>query len=121
MFMSNVLSRLEAVMGIQIVSVLASSYISKLTSSSGVTELQQEFDEEGKNIALPDPLIDPICYVEEVIAQWSRGHSDRLPTWRQLFLVLQDIGLPELSQQMEAFMKGKNYLQLKRFGANNET
>ncbi len=106
--MSNVLFRLEAVMGIQIVSVLASSYISKLTSSSGVTELQQEFDEEGKIIALPDPLIDPIRYVEEVISQWSRGHSDRLPTWRQLFLVLQDIGAPELSQQMEAFMKGKN-------------
>ncbi len=95
-------------MGIQIVSVLASSYISKLTSSSVVTELQQKFDEEGKNIALPDPQIDPICYVEEVIAQWSRGHSNRLPTWRQLFLVLQDIGVPELSQQMEAFMKGKN-------------
>ncbi len=94
-------------MGIQIVSVLASSYISKLTSSV-VSELQQEFDDEGKNIAFPNPLIDPIRYVEEVIAQWSRGHSDRLPTWRQLFLVLQDIGVPELSQQMEAFMKGKN-------------
>ncbi len=81
-------------MGIQIVSVLADSYISKLTSSSGVNELQQKFDEEGKKIALPDPLIDPICYVEEVVAQWSRGRRDRLPTWRQLLSVLQDIGVP---------------------------
>ena len=89
-FISNVLSRLEAV-GIQIVSVLANSH-SQLAKSTGVV--------------LPDldPRKDPVRYVTRVIFTWrERDH----PTWQQLLDVLQDIGLTELSQQIDAFMRGE--------------
>ena len=58
-FPRNALSRLEAVMGIQIVSVLAKLH-SPLTSSSGV-KLQRR-----KN-RLPDPNEEPAQYVVEVV------------------------------------------------------
>ena len=103
-FPRNVLTRLEAVMGIQIVSVLAERH-STLTSSSGV-ELQPLVD-DGDEIALPDPNTKPSKYVEEVILRWSAGRSHRRPTWRQLLIVLQDIGLVQLSQQIQEFIKGK--------------
>ena len=92
-------------MGIQIVSVLAECH-STLTSSSGV-ELQPRVDDDGDEIALPDPNTKPAKYVEEVILQWSAGHSRRSPTWRQLLTVLQDMDLIQLSQQIEEFIKGK--------------
>ena len=104
-FPRHALTRLEAVMGIQIVSVLAKLH-SPLTSSSGV-ELQRRVDHYGDKIALPDPDEEPDQYVVELVLQWSAGHSRRPPTWRQLLTVLQDIGLVLLSQQIEEFLKGK--------------
>ena len=104
-FPHNVLTRLEAVMGIQIVSVLAELH-STLTSSSGV-ELQPCVDDYGDEIELPDPNMEPAQYVEEVILQWSAGRSRRSPNWRQLLTVLQDMDLIQLSQQIEEFIKGK--------------
>ena len=92
-------------MGIQIVSVLAESH-STLTSSSGV-ELQPYVDHHGREIELPNPNTEPAKYVEEVMLQWSAGHSRRPPTWRQLLTVLQDMDLIQLSQQIEEFIKGK--------------
>ena len=105
-FMSNVLSRLEAVMGIQIVSTLANIH-SQLMSASGVQLKEQ--NEYGHQIVLPDPQRDPGRYVEEVFSQWSAGCSHRPPTWRHLLEVLRDIGLLELSQQIDTFMKGKDW------------
>ena len=96
--MSNVLSRLEAVMGIQIVSALANIH-SQLTTASGV-QLQDY---------TPDPDRDPGQYVVEVFSQWSAGHSHRPPTWRELLKVLRDIGQLELTQQIDTFMKGKDW------------
>ena len=106
-FPHNVLTRLEAVMGIQIVSVLAERH-SALTSSSGV-ELRPHVDYDRHEIALPNPNTEPAKCVEEVIFQWSTGRSHRFPTWRQLLTVLQDIGLVDLSQQIQEFIKGKNH------------
>ena len=103
-FPRHALTRLEAVMGIQIVSVLAELQ-SPLASSSGV-ELQRRVD-YGRQIALPDPDEEPAQYVVEMVLQWSAGRSRRPPTWRQLLTVLQDIGLVPLSQQIEEFLKGK--------------
>ena len=103
-FPRNALTRLEAAMGIQIVSVLAKLH-SPFTSSSGV-ELQPH-NKYGWVIALPDPDEEPAQYVVEVVLQWSAGRSRRPPTWRQLLTVLQDIGLVPLSQQIEEFLKGK--------------
>ena len=93
-------------MGVQIVSVLAEHH-STLTYSSGV-ELQPHVH-RGREIALPDANTEPAKYVEEVILQWSAGRSCRSPTWRQLLTVLQDIGLVDLSQQIQEFIKGKNH------------
>ena len=104
-FPHNVVTRLEAVMGIQIVSVLA-EHCTTLTSSSGV-ELQPRVDHRGREIALPDPSMKPAKYVEEVMLQWSAGRSRRSPTWRQLLTVLQDMDLIQLSLQIEEFIKGK--------------
>ena len=59
-------------------------------------------------MALPDPQRDPVLYVEEVIVQWSKRRSLRPPTWKQLLEVFQEMGLREMSQQIEAFMRGKN-------------
>ncbi len=84
-------TKFEAVMGIHIVSVLASNH-SKLTTSARV-KLQQRYYEWGAKISLPDPKTDPVQYVEEVIIQWSLEYSDILPTWAHLLEVLQDIGL----------------------------
>ena len=90
-------------MGIQIVSALANIH-SQLTTTSGV-----QLSEYGRMIVLPDPLRNPGWYVEEVFSQWSAGHSHRPPTWRHLLEVLRDIGLVELNQQIDTFMKGKDY------------
>ena len=102
--MSNVLSRLEAVMGIQIVSALANNHSQLM---NGVQLKEQ--DEDGKEIVLPDPQSHPDRYVKVVFSQWSAGRSHRPPTWRHLLEVLRDIGLLELSQQIDAFMKGKDW------------
>ena len=104
-FPHNVVTRLEAVMGILIVSVLADHHTT-LTSSSGV-ELQPRVDHRGHEIALPDRSTKPAKYVEELMLQWSAGRSHRSPTWRQLLTVLQDMDLIQLSLQIEEFIKGK--------------
>ena len=91
-------------MGVHIVSVLANIHY-QLTSTSGV-QLQSQLDEDGDEIELPDPQTAPGEYVEELIYQWSAGHSPRPPIWSELLQVLQDIGQLELRQQIEAFMKG---------------
>ena len=93
-------------MGIQIVSALANNH-SRILNASGV-QLQEQ-DEYGWEIVLPDPQSDPGRYVEEVFFQWSAGHSIRPPTWRHLIEVLRHIGLLELSQQIDTFMKGKDW------------
>jgi len=87
-------------MGIPIVSVLAKLHY-PLTSSSGV-KLQSRY-----GIAFPDPDEESAQYVMEVVLQWSDGRSHRPPTWRQILTVLQDIGLVQLSQLIEDFLKGK--------------
>ncbi len=89
-FPPDVLLRLDAVMGIRIVSVLAKSF-SQLTQFIGVE--------------LPDldTQSDPVYYVNLIIATWHRLHH---PTWQQLLDVLKDIGQTELSQQIDAFMRG---------------
>ena len=92
-------------MGIQIVSALANIY-SQLTTTSGV-QLQKQ-DEYACQIVLPDPRTDPGQYVEDLFSLWSAGHSHRPPTWRHLLELLQDIGLQELSRQIDTFMKGKD-------------
>ncbi len=82
-------------MGIRIVSVLANS-LYQLAQST--------------RIKLPDlmPQRDPVYYVNLVIATWHRLHH---PTWQQLLDVLHDIGQRELSQQIDAFMRGKLILK----------
>ena len=94
-------------MGIQIVSALANIH-SELMLTSGV-RLQEQLNRYGRKLVLPDPQTDPGRYVEEVISQWSTGHSHRPPTWRHLLEVLRDIGLLELGQQIDTFMKGKDW------------
>ena len=93
-FPYNVVTRLEAVMGIQIVSLLTKHH-SKLTSSSGVELLPRYY--HGLEVELPDANREPAKYVEEIIFLWSTGHSHRFPTWGELLTVLQDIGLVDLS------------------------
>ncbi len=77
-------------MGIRFVSVLANS-LSQLAQSTGV-ELS-DLDRQNN----------PVYYVHLVIATWHRLHH---PTWQQLLDVLKDIGQAELSQQIDAFMRG---------------
>ena len=100
-FPFNVLNRLEAVMGIEIVSVLA-KHSTELASSFGV-----KLKQVNHFIGLPDSQRDPERYVEEVISQWSDGNSHRPPTWEKLLVGIQDIDLLQLSQSIENFMKGK--------------
>lgn len=108
-FVFNVLSRLEAVMGIQIVSVLANKY-SVLETSSGV-KLMDRFDSRKGEVTFTYSEKNPVLKVREITRQWLWGRSHRPPTWKQLLDVLQDIDLTELSQQIEAFMKGNTILQ----------
>ena len=91
-------------MGIHIVSVLANIHY-VLSTTSGV-QLQSQVGEYGRRIPLPDLQRAPGHYVEEVISQWSIGHSPHPPTWRELLQVFQDIGQLKLRQQIEAFMLG---------------
>ena len=91
-------------MGIQIVSALANIHYQLITG----VQLQEQ-NRYGRRIILPDPQTHPGRYVEEVFSQWSAGRSHRPPTWRHLLEVLRDIGIVELSQQIEMFMKGKDW------------
>ncbi len=82
-------------MGIQIVPDLANKQ-SELATLSGVNTRLPEFEEN------------PVLYIQEVIAQWSRGNSHHSPTYGQLLHVLRNIGLTELNEQIQAFFTGKN-------------
>ena len=92
-FLSEDLTRLEAVMGVQIVSVLA-SHVSQLASLSGVTPL-------------PEPQSQSEEYVEKLISRWCEGLSSVSPTWKHLLEVISGVVLPELRAEIEAFMKGQ--------------
>ncbi len=84
-------------MEIPIVSIVANK-CSQLLISSGVN-LQCQKGEQN---------IDkyPEQYVKRTMARWHEKRSHRPSTWSQLLLVLQEIGLKQLSQQIEVFMKG---------------
>ena len=94
-FLSEDLTRLEAVMGVQIVSVLA-SHVSQLASLSGVTPL-------------PEPQSQPEEYVKKLISRWCDGLSSISPTWKHLLEVISGVGLPKLRAEIEVFMKGQLY------------
>ena len=91
-FLSEDLARLEAVMGVRIVSALA-SHVSQLASLSGVTPL-------------PQPQSQSEEYVVKLISQWCAGLSSVSPTWKHLLEVISGVGLPELMADIESFMKG---------------
>ena len=91
-FLSEDLTRLEAVMGVQIVSVLA-SHVSQLASLSGVTPI-------------PQPQSQSKEYVEKLISLWCAGLSFVPHTWKHLLEAISGVGLPELKAEIEAYMKG---------------
>ena len=93
MFLSEDLTRLEAAMGVKIMSVLA-SHVSQLASLSGVTPL-------------PQPQSQSEEYVKKLISRWCDGLSSVSPTWKHLLEIISGAGLPELSADIEAFMKGQ--------------
>ncbi len=99
-FESNVLSRLEAVMGIQIKSVMANSR-SVLTT---LFEDNLQVNRLNLGRPLPDPRRDAILYLEEAMRRWSLGIGNRPHTWRELFNAFRRISLVELSQKIEIFM-----------------
>ncbi len=85
-------------MGIQIWSALAGKH-AELSVSTGV------------EISDINSQRYPTTYVSKVIALWFECH----PTWKQLLDVLQDVGLADLSQQIEAFMRGKTGTEIKHW------
>ena len=95
-FLSEDLTRLEAVMGIQIVSSLA-GHVSQLASLSGVMPLTQPQSQSEE-------------YVEKLISQWCAGLSSVSPTWKHLLEVISGVGLSELRAEIEAFMKGQLHI-----------
>ena len=90
-------------MGIQIASVLADRHSQLIASSGVVLQPHVRLDQE---LPFLDPHEDPVQYIKEIFIQWCEGRSDRLPTWVQFLDVLRSIGLTELSQQIETFLKG---------------
>ena len=92
-FLSEDLSRLEAVMGVQIVSVLA-SHVSQLASLSGGT-------------LLPQPQSQSEKYAGKLISRLCVGLSSVSSTWKHLLEVISGVDLPELRAEIEAFMKGQ--------------
>ena len=94
-FLSEDLTKLEAVMGIRIVSVLA-SHASQLASLFGVKPLPQPLSQSAEE------------YVENLISWWCAGFTSASvsPTWKHLLEAISGVGLPELRTEIEAFMKG---------------
>ncbi len=87
------LTRLEKLTGIQIESVLNDN-VSQLMASIGMV----------KSLQLYTIGFRGAC---DIFRDWCYGAGNRPPTWRQLLNVLEDIGLKELSQHIEEFMKGE--------------
>ena len=96
-------------MGIQTVSALANIHC-QVMITSGV-QLPAQLSRYGRKIVLLDPPTDPSRYVEEVFSQLSARRSRPPPTWIHLLEVLRDIGLLELSQQIDTFMEGKEWYE----------
>ena len=46
-------------------------------------------------------------YVEFLIEEWESGKSQRPLTWRSLLNVLQELGLGELSLELEKYMQSE--------------
>jgi len=110
-FVSNVLPRLEAAIGNGIKAALGKVYTEVVVKSR--VQLVEGLDKRGHKKFLPDPQVYPEKYVVEVFSQWASEHSDRIPTWEELLKVLQEVGLLNLSHQVEMFLKGKKTLNRK--------
>ena len=89
-FITNVLDRLEAVMGISIVSELDTVY-RKLATAIGYPAREL-------------PGYRSPAYI--MMVWWSNGFGSRSPIWKHLFEVFEKVGLLKLGQQIEAFLKG---------------
>ena len=87
MFITNVLDRLEAVMGISIVSKL-DAVSRKLATAIG----------------FPAKELHHLARV--IMIRWSNGLGSCSPLWKHLFEVFEKVGLLKLGQQIEAFLKG---------------
>ena len=83
-------------MKVQIVSVLA-SHLSQLASLTGVTAFENWHSQS-------------IKHVMKLVSQWCAGLGSIPPTWKHLLEAISGIGLPELSAQIEAFMKGQQHI-----------
>ena len=92
-------------MGIQIVSAMAEH---DFALESLFVEERSSYFNRKHEIVSPDTNRELAKYVEEVILRWSAGRILHCPppTWRRLLTVLQAIGLIQLSQQIQEFIKG---------------
>ena len=90
-FITNVLDRLEAVMGISIVSEL-DAVSRKLFTAIGFPIKELPVHQNWK--------------ANYIMIQWSNGLGSRSPIWKHLFEVFEKVGLLKLGQQIEAFLKG---------------
>jgi hypothetical protein len=53
----------------------------------------------------------PVQSVEVIIHRWTQGDNPALPpTWRSLYQVLRELGLEELSQQIEEFLSSESVI-----------
>ena len=87
-FITNVLDRLEAVMGISIVSELDAVSRKLFTAIGFLLPVHQDWK------------------ANYIMIQWSTGLGSRSPIWEHLFEVFEEVGLLKLGQQIEAFLKG---------------
>ena len=97
-FSMSALCRLEN-NGIQVLTMLRSCR-KKLAEAANVTfTARASFEFKYSSLKL-----------EMVIRQWTLGASPALPpTWRSLYQVLRELGLEELSQQIEEFLSGEDF------------
>ena len=95
-FSMSALCRLEN-KGIQVLTSLAACH-KKLTEAAKVTFTgRANFEYKHSSSKL-----------EIVIRHWTLGENPTLPpTWRSLYQVLRELGLEELSQQIEEFLSGE--------------
>ena len=89
------LFKLEEGAGIKVVSSLA-KIPARLAAAVGINLQEHVMDLPDKNKR-----------VEMIIDQWKAGDSQRPATWRSLLNVLQDLGLEDLSQEVEDYMHGE--------------
>lgn len=94
-FSMGSLFKLEEGAGIKVVSSLA-KIPAQLASAAGI-DLQEHVME----------LTDKNKRVELIIDQWKAGDSQRPATWKSLLSILQELGLEELSHEIEDYMHGE--------------